>query len=133
MGRMKAFALAFGHFVMYGLSLKLATGFAQSAIKLEIPNYDWFILFLIAFGISVMAFFQEADKKWSKALGGFLKYVLLAIYTYSILIMSSYIKATSGNQTIVAEINWGLWIYVLITPTLINAILQFAKPFVEEE
>ncbi len=133
MGRAKALGIALGHFLIYGLSLKFATGAVSVAAKIELPNYDWFILVLVAFFVSIMAFFQESDKKWSKAFGGFLKYLFLAVYTYEILIMSSYIKINTEGQVLVATINWGLWLYVILAPTLLNAFIHLLKPFVEKE
>ena len=132
MSKSKGLLLGLGSIIAYGLLLKTATGFARVSVSVNLPNYDWFILVLISLLIGIFAFFQESDKKSAKALGGFLKYIMLAVYTYALLTMSSRIEISSGLG-ITVVINWGLWLYVFLLPTILNALIFLIKPFAEED
>ncbi len=132
MGKSKGLILGLGSIIAYGLFLKTAKGFAETSILVVLPRYDWFILVIIAFLVGIFAFFQESDRKIAKGLGGFFKYLFLAAYTYTLLTMSSEIEILSGLGARIV-INWGLWLYVLLAPTLLNALIYLIKPFAEED
>ncbi|MGQ4891395.1 MAG: hypothetical protein ACP6IP_02800 [Candidatus Njordarchaeia archaeon] len=132
MSKTKGLLLGLGSIIAYGLLLKTATGFARVSVKVSLPNYDWFILVLVSLLIGIFAFFQESDKKIARGLGGFFKYMMLATYTYALLTMSSKIEILSTSRIIVV-IDWGLWLYVFLLPTILNALIFLIKPFAEED
>jgi len=133
MGKGRALAFSLGSFIVYGLMLKTMKGAAYTFVSVDLPEYDWFILVLLAFGVGLFAFLQETDRKITKSIGGFLKYVMLLLYTYAILTMSTYLHIVSGVQEITVNIDWGLWLYVMLLPTGVQALIHLIKPFAKED
>jgi len=133
MGRMKALILGIGQFLIYGFALKTATSYAYSEFTIQLPNYDWFILAIVAFVLGVFAFFQEADIKHAKAFGGLLKNLFVAFYTYLAITMASLIVIGLGETAFVVKLDWGMWIYILIFPAIFNGLVHLIKPYAEKD
>ncbi len=133
MGRMKALLLGIGQFLVYGFTLKTATSYAYSEFTIQLPNYDWFLLAIVAFVLGVFAFFQETDVKHAKAFGGLLKNLFVALYTYLAITMASLIIVGYGETAFIVRLDWGIWIYVLVFPALLNGLIHLIKPYTEKD